>query len=546
MTTTLTSPTTGTPTREEQAGRFTGLGVQLRFIARRDRVRGAVWILAVVGFVALSTASVLGLYSTPDDLATYADVAQADAAFKALTGPGYGLDDPTEGAVVMNEVSLYTYVAIALMASFLVVRHTRAEEDSGRAELVRAAPVGRDTALTATCLWVVAITSMIAIGLFLVLVSNGLPVTGSAAFGVACFAVGVVFVGIAALAAQLASTSRAANSLAGIALGASFLLRAVGDMGTTWMTWISPLGITQAIRPYADERWWVLVPLAVVAAGSLTVAAALVSRRDLGAGFIAQRPGAPTGSRWLSTPLALAARLQRASVIGWAVGIGIAAFSFGLVVDQAESLADNEAIAEVIASSGDGTITEQFLASLMLMVAILTSGFTVASVLRLRTEEAAGRADPVLATPVSRIRWWASHTTIALTASLILVVIGGLGLGLGYTVQAGDTDQLAPMVGAAVAMFAAIALVGAITALLVAVQPHWAPAAWLLVATATVVGFLAETIGLPQWLRDLSPFEHVPALPAASFAVLPIAALTVLSALSLGAAALAVDRRDIG
>ena len=41
----------------------------------------------------MSAVSVIALYSTPQDHADYADVAQADAAIKALTGPGYGLDD---------------------------------------------------------------------------------------------------------------------------------------------------------------------------------------------------------------------------------------------------------------------------------------------------------------------------------------------------------------------------------------------------------------------------------------------------------------------
>lgn len=549
----MSAPTIDTPpppvavwsTADRQPHPLAGLRHQLRFLARRDRVRAAVWVIAVVGLVAVSATAVLGLYETPEELQQYAEIAQADAAFKALTGPGYGLDHPTQGAVVMNETSLYTYLAVAFMAIFVLVRHTRAEEDSGRAELVRAAPVGRGAMLVAASLWVAAVSAVIGVGLALTLIGFGLPTTGSIAFGAATFAAGVTFAAIAAACAQLASTSRAANSMAGIVLGLSFLLRAVGDMGTPALTWMSPLGITQAIRPYADERWWVLLVLAAISALGFGAAAWLLARRDLGAGLIGQRPGPSVAARRLATPLALAIRLQRSSVLGWTVGVGVSAFSFGLVVDQAEALADNEAIAEMFARSGQGTITEQFLASLMLMVAILTSGFTVASVLRLRTEEMAGRADPLLATPVSRRRWWWSHTCVALVASLAIVVVGGLSLGAGYALQVGDLGEMLPMLDAALACFAAIALVGALTALAVAAVPRWSLASWSLVAIAAVVGFLAETMNLPQWVRDLSPFEHVPALPAAAFDWLPIAVLGVVALLALVGGALAITRRDM-
>ncbi len=522
-----------------------GLGHQLRFVARRDRLRALVWIGGIVGVVTVSALSVLALYPTDADLAAYAQVAQADVAFKAIAGPGYGLDDPTEGAVVMNETSLYTYIAVALMATFMVVRHTRAEEDSGRAELVRAAPVGRYTLLAAAGIWVSAISLVIGVGLSVALRASGLPAAGSMAFGAATAATGITFAGISAVAAQLASSGRAANSFGAIVLGAAFLARAVGDIGTPWLTWISPLGIAQAIRPFADERWWVLVPLTVIAAGAFAAAAALLARRDLGAGFIGQRPGPAVGSERLASPLALAVRLQRPSVIGWVIGMAVAGLSFGLVIDQAEAFADNDAIADLIAQAGGGSITDQFLALTVLVLGLLTSGFTTASVLRSRTEETAGRVEPVLATPVSRVRWWASHTVVALAASLGILLIGGLTVGVGEAASTGRLDDVWPAFTAMLTMFSAVALVAAITASLVAAAPRWAQLSWSVVALATVVGLLGDTLRLPQWVRDLSPFEHVPAMPAEGFELLPVAVLTALTVATLAAGAIAIARRDI-
>jgi len=525
---------------------YAGFWSQLRFVARRDRIRMSLWIVTIVGLVAVSAVSVLALYSTPEDLVAYAQVAQANAAIKALTGPGYGLDDPTEGAVVMNETSLYTYLGIALMCVFMVTRHTRAEEETGRAELVRSAPVGRSATLLATVVWVSGSSFVIGVGLAVALVMCGLPVTGSIAFGAATFAIGTVFVGVAAVTSQVASSARSANSIAGAVLAVSFMLRAVGDMGNGWMTWLSPLGITQAIRPYADERWWVLLPLAVLTAASLIAAFVLQARRDLGAGILADRPGPATAAAGLATPFALAVRLQRISVVGWGLGIGLMGFFSGLIADEAEALADNQAIADIFAASGEGTITETFLATIMLMLGLMITGFTVASVLRLRTEELAGRTEPMLATPVGRERWLWSHFGVAVLGSVLLAVVGGLSTGLGYAAAVGDGDQILPMLGAGLAMAIALLVIAAFAAMLVGLSCQRSIAAWAAVALAAIIGLLAETLDLPQWVRDISPFTHVPHMPAAPFDGVPILILAAVATLLTGVAMVAIRRRDIG
>lgn len=226
--------------------------------------------------------------------------------------------------------------------------------------------------------------------------------------------------------------------------------------------------------------------------------------------------------------------------------MAISAFSFGLVADQADALSDNEAIADIFAQSGQGTFTESFLATLILMMTLLTSGFTVASVLRLRTEEAAGRGDPLLAASVGRVRWLWSHLGVAIAASLLIVLVAGAMTGVGYALQVGDIGEVVPLVAASMAMFAALLVVASLTAALVAIVPRWAVAGWAVVAVAVVIGFLAETLNLPQWVRDLSPFEHVPGMPAASFDIVPVAILTTVAALLIGVAMLAIRRRDFG
>jgi ABC-2 type transport system permease protein len=546
VTATATAQAAAEPGVRVQPAPLAAFWRQLRFIARRDRIRAPVWFAAVVGLVGASAVSVVALYTTDEDLQSYATLAQANVAFKAVTGPGYGLDDVTLGAVVMNEVALYTYVAVALMAVFMVVRHTRAEEETERAELVRAAPVGRYASLAATLVWVSGLVVVTAVGLTGTMLAVGLNATGSIAFGAASAAVGLVFVGVAAIAAQVAVTARAAKSLGGAVLGASFVIRGVADIGNGWMTWLSPLGITQAIRPFADERWWVLVPLAALAFVTTAAAAVLLGRRDLGAGILRQQPGPSTGSPRLGTPFALAVRLQRGSVIGWMVGLALTGFFIGLIADEAEALADNEAVAEMLARAGQGSITESLLATMTLMVALIGSGFTVSSVLRLRTEENALRADPILATPVDRRRWFASHYSVAIGGSLLLMLASGVMIGLGYLSATGRTDEFLPVMAAAAAQWVAMVVLGAFTLALTGFGTRWALFGWIGVIVGFVVGFLGNTLDLPQWARNVSPFEHVPAMPAAPFDATPLLVLAAVAVAFTTVAMIAIRRRDLG
>jgi putative exporter of polyketide antibiotics len=57
---------------------------------------------------------------------------------------------------------------------------------------------------------------------------------------------------------QLVENAGAANSIAVAAL--AYLARAAGDAGQGdlwWLSWASPIGWAQQIRPFAGERWWI-------------------------------------------------------------------------------------------------------------------------------------------------------------------------------------------------------------------------------------------------------------------------------------------------
>ena len=537
------------PTADARASGGSSFGVTrqlLWLVLRRDRFRIAMWMLGIVGLMSVSASSVVALYTTPQELEGYARTVRGNSALIIQSGPGHGLNDPTVGAVVMNETALWLFIAVAVMSVFMVVRHTRTEEETGRAELVRAAPVGRHTALAAAMIGALLVNVAIAFGNVVALVVVGLPAVGSLAFGASMVGVGMVFGGGAAVAAQVASGSRAALAAGGATVGLAFVLRAVGDVGNGVLSWLSPIGWAQAIRAYADERWWVLMLPVVATSASILAARALQDRRDYGSGLVAQRSGRPNARAGLSTPLALAVRLQLGALIGWAVGLGALAFFYGLVAGEAEQIIeDNPDMADFFAQLGMGSVTDAFLSTAMLIMALLATGFTVSSVLRLRSEELSGRVDPVLAAPVSRRRWASSHLAVALVGTAVLALVCGVAMGAAAALVLGEGGRVAELTAAGAVMVPAMWVLAGAAMLLHGLRPRWAMAAWALVAWAFVVAMFAAVLELPQWLSNLSPFEHVPALPAASMAWLPLVVLTAIAVVAMFAGLVALDRRDM-
>jgi putative exporter of polyketide antibiotics len=56
-----------------------------------------------------------------------------------------------------------------------------------------------------------------------------------------------------------------------------------------WRSWISPIGWVQHIFPYGGNHWWPAVLTLIFAIATAWLGAALLARRDLGAGLLPDR-----------------------------------------------------------------------------------------------------------------------------------------------------------------------------------------------------------------------------------------------------------------
>jgi ABC-2 type transport system permease protein len=394
-------------------------------------VRIAIWASSIVLLTFAGAVGVRDIYSDPRELVEYARTVEGNAAVIAFTGPTYAIE--TLGGRIAFEIGSQVAIAIALMALLSMTRHTRAEEESGRAELLRAAPMGRHAGLAAALAVTCTECVVIGIGVALALVGADLDATGAITFGALTAAVGIAFAAISAVAAQVTEHGRAASGISLAALGVAFVLRAIGDTSTPALRWLSPIGIAQHARAFAGERWWPLALLLVLSAALVLVAVRLSGGRDLGAGLVAPRPGPPRAAVSLGRPFGLALRLQRGVITAWAIGLFVFGAAMGAVAEGADDLiGDNPDLRDVIARAGVVDLVDSFLGTMTLMLALTACGFALQSAMRVRTEEAAGRGELVLSTRVSRTRWLGANLGVTVLGTALVLGAAGLGTGLAH------------------------------------------------------------------------------------------------------------------
>jgi ABC-2 type transport system permease protein len=524
-----------------------GTGTLVPFMLRRDRIKLPAWVGGLGLFVVYIGAALPQLAATEDDLGAAVPLLQQPVG-RMFAGPGYGLDAPTYERFFAGGYLLYLLLLAALMNIMLVTRHTRVEEQSGRGELVRANVTGRHAPLTAA--WLTAATTNLLAVLVVagLAVANGFATTGSLLIGASVGSVGMAFAGITAIAVQLSEYSRGAAGLAGIVLGAAFVLRAVGDMasvGGSALSWASPLGWGSQTAPYVLDRWWPLLLLLTTAAATIAIAYLLQARRDLGASLLASRPGRPEALPSLGSPWGLATRLQRGPALAWGTGIVAIGVVNGLFTQvMLDSAADlPAAMEEILGAAG---LLDGYIVFLATFGGYLTAAYVVYAVQSLRAEEGHGRAEAVLATPTSRSAWAGSHLgVIALTAIVIMFITGAL-TGMAGAAVTGDWSLVWTSVLAHLNLAPAVLLVlGACAVLFGWIPSLSGPVGWAVVAVMVFVGNFAPLLDAPQWVVDLSPLSHPAQVPVGDVQATPLLVLTALTIGSVAVGLLGLRQRQV-
>lgn len=537
-----------------------GLVPLFRMQLARDRWFIPSWLLGISLLGLLAATAVSIQFADVQDRTVIVSVASASPAFLFLRG----LPDGTGvGSVVFFQGYAFIAVLAGLMGALLVVRHTRAEEESGRSELLESTPVPRAAPLAATLLLALLACLVLSVSTGLGFAAAGLPLRGSMTAGAAIGVVGLFFAGVAAVAAQFMPTARSTNGIAAALVGLAYLVRGIGDalgepdtdllrVTAAWPSWFSPIGWGQRVQPFTAADARPLTMLALAAALMAGISLILRSRRDLGASLVGERTGRERAHPAGRSLVGLAWRLQRGALAGWCIGGAVlGGITGGLAPVVTDVVAGNPTLKDLFdrlalgTASGAGII-DLFLAALLGISSVLAAASGVQAVSRLRAEETEGRAELLLALPVTAGRWVTANLAVAGVSVLAVTFIAGASATVGLAVSGSLGTRGVSVVAAALAHAPAAATFPALVALVFAVLPRASVGVgWGSLAVGLFLGQFGDLLGLPVWIQDLSPFRHSPAMPVEEFDPTGAGLLTIVAIAFAGAAALLIRRRDL-
>lgn len=495
-------------------GSLTGTGLLLRASLEHDGRRFAPWVV-ITAF--LSSSSVLifpWVFPTQLDRLMLAGAIGANPALGLIFGPAYDLST-VDGFAAWRSLALGGFL-VGLGAIITVVRATRAQEDSGQAELLAAGVVGRSARLMSGVALALVGSVVAGVASCLLTVLLGGDWVSSLLLGATFTASGWMFAGVAAVAAQIGSDARTASSLAVGTLGVLYLLRGLSASleAPAWTLWANPLGWTLQTRPASGDDWSPLLLAVALTAVLVALAFALQGRRDFGQGVVAQRPGPARGR--VRTTGGLAVRLNRGLFATWSIAFLVLGVVFGyFTIAASELLEENASVQQILAAGAvqPEQVTAAFLRTVLSLVGVLACVPGVQLMLKVRAEELEDRVEPVLAGAVARVRYYGGNVLLALAAPALFVLLGGTLVALlaaGGDIGVAFQDTLGQAVATIPAVWTVVALSGAV----VGARPGLSLAGWAGVLVSFVLTLLGPTFGLDDWVLGISPFWHVPQVVA--------------------------------
>lgn len=533
------------------------LGVLLRQCVRRDRVQLALWIVGTAALALMATTSVT---------TTFGDLVEREGILRLTTlAPAILMFRGTPNGAEAGPFAFFLMCAIlgvlaGLMSTFLAVRHTRGDEETGRAELIASTPASRLLPTTATVIHGLLVNAVLGLAIAVAFLLSGLEPQGAFVAGAAIAACGVVFLATGLVFAQLFRSSRAANAAGVAAVIAAYFVRGIGDAAgepsddglhrtPLWISWLSPIGWAQRTGAFAEDD---LAPL-LISLGFAAVLVALVyafqSARDSGASVLPGLRGRDHAGPLLSGSLGLALKLSTGAVLSWAAGaavMGALATSLTPLVDEIGSDVPEVARRLQQLAGAGASLEEALTTTFFSVIGILASACALQLIMRARQEEGNGTAETVLATPVPRQRWIAEHGAVALLGVVVVIGVAMLGAFAGARSADDPTEMSLDAAQAAVAQLPAVLVYFGLGMLLFVLVPRaMIGVAWAALTLGAFFGVFGELLGLPDWVHDLSPFAHSPVPIGDDVDWTGGIWMLAIAAVAIGVAIVAMRRREL-
>jgi polyether ionophore transport system permease protein len=443
-----------------------------------------------------------------------------------------------------------TLTIFAAVFGFLAgVRALRAEEDSGRAEILLALPIHRRTTFSASMSAIAAGTAVLWLAAFGGFVVGGLPTDGSMYLALSIASVIPVFAGVGALVSQVASSKRIALELGGAMVGVFFLLRVIADTSSSagWLRWLTPLGWAEELRPFTGAHPAVLLLPGLASAALLLASLRIASRRDVGSGLLPAHDATKRRLYLLSSSTAQALRGELGSLTAWVLGLGALGLVIGIVSKSVSSLGISTRIERALQKVGAGSVLtpKGYISFSFTFFVLAISLLAVSQIAAARHEESQGRLETLLSGPVSRARWLGGRLALGAGACAVAALAAALLTWVGAVSQ-GVPLGLAPMFEAAANCLPVALVFLGLAALAFGLIPRAGTAIGYGTVTALYLWqVLGPLLGVPHWLAKATPFAHVGLVPERAMELVPAGVMLGIAVVLGAAAMLAFNRRDL-
>ncbi|MBM2616429.1 hypothetical protein JIG36_12760 [Actinoplanes sp. LDG1-06] len=518
----------------------------LLLMARRHRLPILCWVALLIALSGPTLPAYRSTYATVADRRIAVALAQHDAATTLMYGR---LPDPGTPALMFAwEIGAIVTVLAAVAAVLLATMLTRAAEDNGTLELVRACGVPPHFPVRDALVLLAAVASVLTAGCTAAAVVSGAHVEGAdltgalsfgAVIGITFLLFGVLTVGLA----QVAATAGQTRLLGFLAVGAAFAVRAMADTrDLAWLNGFTPLGLRATTQPFGADRWIPPVVALTVTAALAVAAAATAAHREYGAGILPRRD---TSTRRLPvrTVAALSARLTRTSLIAWTAAV--TAISGLFCAMGAGAVTQPDLGGFLGAQVGAGDRVAGYLSYCGTVTGIIVSVFGILAMLTAGHDERTGLTALVLTT--GRRRWAPLGAQAAVTAAggaIVLLAAAALSAVIAPVVIDGP-DVTVRTLGYLLGQWPAVVALIGITTLLLGLRPSWAGLAWLPLTAGALFALLGDLFDIPGAVQRLGVFRHVPDVAAADGVPLGLIALLAVGAATCLLGLLAARRRDL-
>ena len=501
----------------EQARALPRVSRLVRLHARSERHALAPWIALLTALAVSSMLAFAWVFPDAQSQASLQRAVGANPAFKLVFGPASNLSTG-EGFTAWRSGQL-GYLFAGLMAILLVVRLTRAKEDSGEAELIGATAVPRSAQLTAALAFSTAVALLLGVVSTTATVLFGgdpaqIPYVTGGYTGAA-----LMFGALAAVTSQLASDARSASTYAIAVLGTAFLTRGSLQVldAPSWTNLLSPFGWLSEVDATSENRLWPFLAILAAAGALWALAFRLQSHRDFGRGLIATPPRrSEWPKRWPLTRLVL--RLNLGPVATWGWGMGVIGGVFGyLATSMSDLISSNPAFAAALAAGvvTRDQLTFEFIGMLLKLAGLLSAAAAASVIQRLALEEEQQRGDPLLAGALTRTRHFAAYVLTAMAVSVLLMTWAGSLMAV-VSSAVDESISASQVFTQALATVPANLLLAAVSAALVGAKPRLRPAGWLAIVGSFALTILAPLFNLWDAVNGISPYWYVPNVAASA------------------------------